>query len=171
MKRIGWSACLALAATLVAGPAVADDLKLAVGQRGNWDTSIAEMGQRAGIFKKHGLELELLYTQGGGETQQAVLSRSVDIGVAVGTLGVLGVAAKGAPLRIIAGEMTGAGDLFWYVPSRVADQIAAGISPAIPSPIPPTAPPATTSCSCCRSRTAWRSSRSRPAACPAPTRR
>ena len=42
----------------------AETLKLAVGQRGNWDTSVAELGQRAGIFKKHGLELEILYTVG-----------------------------------------------------------------------------------------------------------
>ncbi|TQI65344.1 NitT/TauT family transport system substrate-binding protein [Bosea sp. AK1] len=97
-------------------PAAAAELKVAIGQRGNWDTSITELGLRAGIFKNHGLDLELLYTQGGGETQQAVLSRSVDIGVAVGTLGVLGVASKGAPLRIIGGEATGVGELYWYVP-------------------------------------------------------
>ena len=37
-----------------------DTLKLATGQRGNWDTSIGEVGQRAGIFKKHGIVLEIL---------------------------------------------------------------------------------------------------------------
>ena len=31
-----------------------ETLKLAIGQRGNWDTSVSELGQRAGIFKKHG---------------------------------------------------------------------------------------------------------------------
>jgi NitT/TauT family transport system substrate-binding protein len=93
----------------------ADSLKLAVGQKGNWDTSVAEMGQRAGIFRKHDLELDILYTQGSGETLQAVLSRSVEIGVSTGTLGVLGAFAKGAPVRIIASETTGAHDLFWYV--------------------------------------------------------
>ncbi len=107
----------AFVAVSLAVPAGAETLKLAVGQRGNWDTSVAELGQRAGIFKKHGLELDILYTSGGGETQQAVISRSVDIGVAAGTLGVLGAAAKGAPVRIIAGETTGAADLYWYVPS------------------------------------------------------
>ncbi len=107
---------LALFTLLVAGSARADELKLAVGQRGAWDTAIAELGNRAGIFKKHGIELQILYTQGGAETQQAVLSRSVDIGVAAGTLGALGVAAKGAPLRIIGGEATGVGELYWYVP-------------------------------------------------------
>src|SRR5215472_16361056 len=107
----------ALWVTLAAVPAAhaEDQLKLAIGQRGNWDTSIAEVGQRAGIFKKHGLALETVYTQGSGETQQAVISGSVDIGVAVGVMGALSAYAKGAPIRIIGAETTGAGDLYWYV--------------------------------------------------------
>jgi putative ABC transport system substrate-binding protein len=52
-----------------------------------WDTSISDVGQRAGIFKKHGVTLEILYTQGSGETQQAVFAGSVDIGVSVGVMG------------------------------------------------------------------------------------
>jgi NitT/TauT family transport system substrate-binding protein len=92
-----------------------DNLKLAVGQRGNWDTSVAEVGQRSGIFKKHGINLEILYTQGGGETQQAVISGSVEIGVAAGIMGVLGAYSKGAPVRILGAETTGAADLYWYV--------------------------------------------------------
>jgi NitT/TauT family transport system substrate-binding protein len=102
----------------VACPAVAQDtLKVAAGQRGNWDTSVAEIGQRTGIFKKHGLNLEILYTQGGGETQQAVISGSVEIGVASGIMGVLSAFSKGAPVRIIGAETTGASDLYWYVPA------------------------------------------------------
>jgi NitT/TauT family transport system substrate-binding protein len=110
------SVLAAVGALFAATRASAEDtLKIAVGQRGNWDTSVSELGQRAGIFKKHGLTLEILYTQGGGETQQAVLSGSVDIGVAAGIMGVLGAFSKGAPVRIIGAETTGAGDLFWYV--------------------------------------------------------
>jgi NitT/TauT family transport system substrate-binding protein len=97
--------------------AAQDTLKVAVGQRGNWDTSVSELGQRAGIFKKHGLNLEILYTQGGGETQQAVISGSVDIGVAAGIMGVLSAYSKGAPVRVIGAETTGGADLFWYVRS------------------------------------------------------
>ena len=98
--------------------ALADDtLKLAIGQRGNWENAAPELGQKAGFFKKRGLNLELLYTQGAGETLQAVISNSVDIGVGVGTAGVLGAFAKGAPVRAIANSMTGADDLFWYVPA------------------------------------------------------
>jgi NitT/TauT family transport system substrate-binding protein len=106
-----------LGAQLATSGAHADEtLKIAIGQRGNWDTAVPELGQRAGIFKKHGLVLELLYTQGGGETMQAVISNSVDVGVAAGTLGVLGAFAKGAPVRIIGAQSTGASD-FWYARS------------------------------------------------------
>ena len=109
-----------IAAALAASTSLAsadDKLTLAVGQRGNWDTSVSEVGQRAGIFKKHGLVLELTYTQGAGETQQAVISGSVDIGIAAGVMGVLSAYSKGAPVRILSAETTGAGDLYWYVKS------------------------------------------------------
>jgi NitT/TauT family transport system substrate-binding protein len=83
----GVVAATALVLTLAAQ--AEDTLKMAIGQRGNWDTSVSEVGQRAGIFKKHGLVLEILYTQGSGETQQPVISGNVDIGVAVGVMGAL----------------------------------------------------------------------------------
>jgi NitT/TauT family transport system substrate-binding protein len=95
-----------------------DTVKVAAGQRGNWDTTIAEVGQRAGIFKKHGLTLEILWTQGGGETQQAVISGSVDIGIAPGIMGVLSAYSKGAPVRVIGAQTNGASDLYWYVPAN-----------------------------------------------------
>ncbi|MFL5029463.1 MAG: ABC transporter substrate-binding protein, partial [Xanthobacteraceae bacterium] len=115
MKRLGLLSCLVSAATLLsAGLAAADDqLKLTIGQRGNWDTAIAELGTKAGIFKKHGLELEMIYTSGSGETLQPVISGSVDLGLAVGTLGAMAAYAKGAPVRIIGAEATGAAD-YWY---------------------------------------------------------
>jgi NitT/TauT family transport system substrate-binding protein len=112
----GRTIACALAFALLGGAASAQDaVKLAIGQRGNWDTSVSEVGQRAGIFKKHGLTLDIVYTQGAGETQQAVISGSVDIGVAAGVMGVLSAYSKGAPVRVIAAETTGAGDLYWYV--------------------------------------------------------
>jgi NitT/TauT family transport system substrate-binding protein len=116
MKAFWTGALAALAMIGAQNPAAAEDtLKLAIGQRGNWDTSMSEVGQRAGIFKKHGLVLEIVYTQGAGETQQAVISGSVDIGVAAGVMGVFSAYSKGAPVRVIGAETTGAGDLYWYV--------------------------------------------------------
>jgi NitT/TauT family transport system substrate-binding protein len=114
--RLRWLALVALMA--VVSVAIAEDtLKLAIGQRGNWENACPELGQKAGFFKKRGLTLEILYTQGAGETLQAVISGSVDIGIGVGTAGVMGAFAKGAPVRAIANSSTGADDLFWYVPA------------------------------------------------------
>jgi NitT/TauT family transport system substrate-binding protein len=109
-------AALAAGMVLAAGGALAQDrLKVAIGQKGTFENAVAELGQNAGFFKKHNIVLDILYTQGGGETQQAVISGSVDIGGGVGTHGVLGAFGKGAPVRIIGAAMTGASDLFWYV--------------------------------------------------------
>jgi NitT/TauT family transport system substrate-binding protein len=116
MKLFGHIIC-AVAAVAVIGiarPAAADDtLKLAIGQRGNWDTAVPHLGVKASIFKKHGLDLELTYTSGSGETLQPVIANSVDLGLAVGTLGAISAYAKGAPVRIIGAEATGAAD-YWY---------------------------------------------------------
>ncbi len=104
----------AAALLAAASQAAADDqLKVTIGQRGNWDTAISHLGSKAGIFKKHGLELELIYTSGSGETLQPVIAGSADIGIAVGTQGAMAAYAKGAPVRIIGAEATGAAD-YWY---------------------------------------------------------
>ncbi len=114
-KHKSYARFIVLALLLAGSTAFAEEtLKLAVGQRGNWDTSVPELGQRAGIFKKRGLNLELVYTQGGGETQQAVISGSVDIGIAAGAAGVIGAYVKGAPIRVLGSETTGSGE-YWYV--------------------------------------------------------
>jgi NitT/TauT family transport system substrate-binding protein len=97
--------------------ASAETLKLAIGQRGNWENAAPELGQKQGIFKKHGLELEILYTQGAGETLQVVIGGGADIGVGVGIYGAMAAFAKGAPVRAIANSTTGAHDLYWYVPA------------------------------------------------------
>src|SRR5215207_8613220 len=110
-NRLAAALCLLLPSVALAQ----DMLKVAVGQRGSWETGISDLGQQGGIFKKHGLDLQIVYTQGSGETQQAVISGSVDIGIAVGTFGALGAYSKGAPIRAIGATMTGGHDLLWYV--------------------------------------------------------
>jgi len=114
--RTGTSiACLLASIVIGAGPAAAADrLKLAVGQCGNWDSSMVELGIRTGAYARRGVEVEALCTQGTGETQQAVISGSADIGIGIGTLGALGAFAKGAPIRIVSGSATGNAD-FWIV--------------------------------------------------------
>jgi NitT/TauT family transport system substrate-binding protein len=110
-------ASIAITVALSATAALADDsITLAVGARGNWETAAAELGQNAGFFKKRGIALEILYTQGSGETQQAVISGSVGIGVGLGTTSVMAAFAKGAPLTVIGNASTGSSE-FWYVPA------------------------------------------------------
>jgi len=111
---------VALLATFVAcvEPGRADDqLKIAVGGRGIGETFVTEVGYKAGLFKPHNLALDIFYTDGGGETQQAVISNSAQVGIASGFLGAIGVFAKGAPVRIIGGSYTGGSQVFWYVPA------------------------------------------------------
>jgi NitT/TauT family transport system substrate-binding protein len=116
MSRIAQLLAVAVIAAAAASSANAQDtIKLTVGQRGLWDTSISDVGQRAGIFKKHGPNLEILYAQGSGETQQAVFAGSVDVGIGTGVMGALSGFTKGAPVRILGSEIMGAGDLYWYV--------------------------------------------------------
>ena len=115
--RMRTLALLALVFVAAMGKAAVaqDTLRIAVPQRGAWDTAVPELGQRCGIFKKHGLTLELLYTQGGPESIQAVISGSMDMSVGVGISAAIGTYAKGAPIRIIGSEMIGSPDLYWYV--------------------------------------------------------
>jgi NitT/TauT family transport system substrate-binding protein len=110
-------ACAAtLAAPLLASAAqAADELKVAIGQINNWENQAPTLGQDAGIFKKYGLVLENVGTQGAGETIQAVISGSADIGAGVGVAGVMRAFAKGAPVRLLMPAFTGTGDLYWYV--------------------------------------------------------
>ena len=108
-------AVLFAASALFAGAAAGETLKIASPQRGSWEGAIPELGTQAGIFKKHGLDLDIVYTSGGGETLQVVISGAVDIGLSAGTAGAFGAFAKGAPIRIIGANFRGSGDVYWYV--------------------------------------------------------
>ena len=111
------AAFIAAFATLTASMAAAQTLKIASPQRGSWEGAIPELGKQAGIFKKHGLDLEIVYTSGGGETLQVVISGAVDIGLSAGTAGTFGAFAKGAPIRILGASSTGSQEVFWYTKS------------------------------------------------------
>ncbi|MDP2618701.1 MAG: ABC transporter substrate-binding protein [Hyphomicrobiales bacterium] len=91
-----------------------DKITVAIGQKGLWDTMVTVHGVDQGFFKEEGLEVEIIYTRGGSETLQAVITGSAQFAMVNGVLGVLGAFAKGAPLRIVSAQMTGSPDLFWY---------------------------------------------------------
>jgi NitT/TauT family transport system substrate-binding protein len=92
----------------------AETLKVAVAQRGFWDSTMVDIAEKQGFFKEAGLEIEVLYTEGGASTLTPVLAGSIDIAMSNGILGVIGAFSKGAPVRVISAEGTGAADAFWY---------------------------------------------------------
>jgi NitT/TauT family transport system substrate-binding protein len=118
MMRAKFVAALAMFAVTGSVAWSQETLKVAIPQRGAWDAGVAELGQRGGIFKKHGLNLEILYVQAGPESIQAVIGGSMDIATAAGVSAAVGTFAKGAPIRLIGSEMIGAPDLYWYVPTN-----------------------------------------------------
>jgi len=106
---------IGLLLSALATSAWAEKLKVAIPQRGFWNSSFVDFGLREGLFKKAGLEIEVFWTHGGSETVQAAISGSVDVAMATGTLGVVGAYFKGAPIRIITAESTGVYEAYWYV--------------------------------------------------------
>jgi NitT/TauT family transport system substrate-binding protein len=92
-----------------------DTLKMVMGQINNWENQSPTLGQQVGIYKKHGVVVEMTGSQGAGETVQAVISGSADLGGGVGVAGALRAMSKGAPIRILLPAFTGTTDLYWYV--------------------------------------------------------
>src|SRR4051812_27536107 len=113
MKRIFVAAVATLA--LAQAATAQDTLKIAIGQINNWENQAPTLGQDAGIFKKYNLSLENFGTAGAGETVQAVISGSAELGGGVGVGGVMRAYSKGAPVRILLPAYTGTSDLYWYV--------------------------------------------------------
>jgi NitT/TauT family transport system substrate-binding protein len=100
--------------TTLAHSASAETLKVAVAQRGFWNSTFIDVGLKQGYFKEAGLDLEILYTEGGASTLTPVITGSIDIAMTNGVLGVVAAYAKGMPVKIISAEATGAAEAFWY---------------------------------------------------------
>ena len=136
--------CAAVALTVTAASGRAQDsaeldiLRVVLGQPGAWSASGPALGQKAGIFRKHGLALEIVDASSVGRPGHAVASGAADLGIGIGTARVLRAYAKGAPVRVIGANFTGAGDLYWYARSDspverlddVSDKITIGFSAA-----------------------------------------
>jgi NitT/TauT family transport system substrate-binding protein len=96
---------LALAAGLFAAgamqPAQALD-KLSVGKAINvlWVYTMLDVGVEEGIFAKYGLDVEVSVLPGDAKFQQALISKSIDIGLASGTA--MALAVKGSPAVAVA---------------------------------------------------------------------
>src|SRR4029078_720394 len=111
-------AALAILISATSASFAVEKLKVAVPQRGFWDSTWVEFGETAGYFKEGGIEVEVFYTEGGAQTIAAVASGSVDIAMSNGILGAIGAYVKGGEAtayRIISAAMTGANEVIWVV--------------------------------------------------------
>src|SRR6516162_1564784 len=113
-----WALLAVIVASVIPHGLASETLRIASPIRGSWEGAIPELGKQAGLFRKYDLDLDILYTQGGGETLQVVMSGSVDIGLSAGVLGSLGAYGKGAPLRIVGASSTGSRETFWWVAAK-----------------------------------------------------
>jgi NitT/TauT family transport system substrate-binding protein len=100
-RRLWPVAVLATLAALAApGSALAQKLRVGKAVGGAFPFVFVDIGARNGIFKKHGLDLEISAFGGGPRLVQAMTSDSIDIGLNAGMDLVLTV--KGAPVRAVA---------------------------------------------------------------------
>jgi NitT/TauT family transport system substrate-binding protein len=72
-----------------------------------------------GFYRENNIDVDAVFTRGGGENVQAVVSGDAQIGLGTGTLAVVSAFVKKAPIKIAAAEITGM-DAFWYVQSNTS---------------------------------------------------
>lgn len=72
------------------------------------------IAQEKGFYRESNLDVDAVFTRGGGENVQAVVSGDAQIGLGTGTLAVMSAFVKKAPIKIAGAEITGM-DAFWYV--------------------------------------------------------
>src|SRR5260370_17785625 len=79
-------AALAIAVLAPSAVMAEDVLKVSVGGRGAFESQVAEVGREQGLFKRHGLDLEVRTAQTGGETLAQITTGAADVRIPVATL-------------------------------------------------------------------------------------
>ena len=103
MKRIAAHGILVLALCCFdAQPSAAQTTTLHVGFNGFYGAAPLYVAQDAGIFRKHGFTLELVFIAGGSLSTQALIGKSLDL-LQTGGPPFLNAYVRGARLKIIAG--------------------------------------------------------------------
>lgn len=106
---------LALGALALAAPAAAQHkIKVAAPHPTIMPSTFIVIAEEFGFFRKQNIQVEILWTAGGADAQQATINGSVDCAVQTGLGGILSAIQQGAPVIIGGSDMTGASDLSWY---------------------------------------------------------
>ncbi len=95
----------ALAAMAFTGPAAAQE-KFKVGYLRVMDDAQAILAQGAGLYKKHGLDVELIEFKSGTDLIKAIVGGQLDSGV-LGFTNAIAWASKGADLKVVGGAQNG----------------------------------------------------------------
>lgn len=115
-------AALALAACSAPGEGTEggeDALRLSLTHQVVFDVAVPDaVAQDQGLYEEAGVEVqeERIYPDGSGDAVQALLSDSADIAVGVAFPAALSAIQQGAPVRIVAAQYQGYGDVTYYVP-------------------------------------------------------
>jgi NitT/TauT family transport system substrate-binding protein len=101
MSKLRLVAFVALSALLAPVSRVWADGPINVGKADAASTSFLpiHVGDKVGIFKKHGLELKISDFTGGSKLSQAIVAGAIDIGLGAGTE--MALVAKGAPMKAV----------------------------------------------------------------------
>jgi NitT/TauT family transport system substrate-binding protein len=96
-----------LAAAAAVAPAAAEDaVNLGKAFGGSFYFAMADVGQAAGIFEKHGLKVTISAFGGGAKLQQAMAAGSIDVGLSTGTD--MALTLNGAPMKAVGVGFVGA---------------------------------------------------------------
>lgn len=71
------------------------------------------IAQEKGFYEEAGVKVDTIFTKGGGDTVQGVITGDLDIALETGPMAVMSAYLRGAPLKIISASGTGF-DFFWY---------------------------------------------------------
>jgi NitT/TauT family transport system substrate-binding protein len=108
---------IALGAMFCAAPALAiaaETVRVAIPDRGEWDTSYTELGLQQGFFREQNLDVQIVYAADQAALERALIKGDADIAIAAVFPNVLAARVKGAPIKVISPETTGAPDIFWF---------------------------------------------------------
>ena len=94
--------------------AAAEIVKVAVPNRGAWDTSFIDLGLQRGFFEQQGLAVDIVRVANEASLEKALISGGADVAVAASFPDILAAWVNGAPIKIISSEATGAPDIFWF---------------------------------------------------------
>jgi len=90
-----FAAAFALFAVTTASARAADLVRVGTPSADDFHFSMANVGAAAGIFKKEGIELQIVALAGGAKLHQAMTAGSLDVALGAGTD--IGLIVKGAP--------------------------------------------------------------------------